>query len=106
MVGSRMSNETLPLEVLAKRVRAAVSGGFTAEMVNRIPMHPDHGHIPLVSIVDVASLDLPGFCSALHAFYFWSVRRGHCTPGRRTSCPRGYHGPSGKMIYYYPGEEG
>jgi hypothetical protein len=44
-----MSNEALPDEEVAARVRAAVSGDFQLELVNSFPMKPDEGYFDLVS---------------------------------------------------------
>jgi len=44
-----MSNEALPDEEFAARVRAAVSGDFQPELVNSFPMKADEGYFDLVS---------------------------------------------------------
>jgi hypothetical protein len=44
-----MSNEALPDEEVAARVRAAVSGDFHLEHVNGFPMNPEKGYYDLVS---------------------------------------------------------
>jgi hypothetical protein len=45
----RMSNEALPDEEVAARVREAVSGDFQPEHVNSFPMKPGEGYYDLVS---------------------------------------------------------
>ena len=44
-----MSNEALPDEVVAARVRAPVVGDFQPEQVNGFPMKPNQGYYDLVS---------------------------------------------------------
>ena len=43
-----MTNEALPDEEVAARVRATVAGDFQSEQVNGIPMKPDQGYYDLV----------------------------------------------------------
>jgi len=45
----RMSNEALPDEEVATRVRAAILGDFQPESVNSFPMKPNKGYFHLVS---------------------------------------------------------
>jgi len=47
----RMSNEALPDEEVAARVRAAVSGDFQPEHVNGFPMKPKKDYYDLVSLL-------------------------------------------------------
>jgi hypothetical protein len=48
--GSQMSHETLPLDEVVRCARWMV-GGFKQEDVDRVPMRPNQGFEPLVSIV-------------------------------------------------------
>jgi hypothetical protein len=51
--GSRMSHETLPLDEVARRARWMV-GSFKQEDVDKVPMRPNQGFEPLVSVVPLA----------------------------------------------------
>jgi hypothetical protein len=48
--GSRMSHESLPLDEVARRARWMV-GSFKQEDIDRVPMRPTQGFVPLVSVV-------------------------------------------------------
>jgi hypothetical protein len=52
--GSQMLHETLPLDEVARRVRWMV-GSFKQEDIDRVPMRPNQGFEPLVSVVPLAS---------------------------------------------------
>jgi hypothetical protein len=52
--GSRMSHETLPLDEVARRVWWMV-GSFKQEDIDKVPMRPNQGFEPLVSVVPLAS---------------------------------------------------
>ena len=54
----QMSNEALPDEEVAARVRAAISGDFQPEHVNTFPMKPDEGYYDLVSLSSHCHLPL------------------------------------------------
>jgi hypothetical protein len=56
--GCRMLHETLPLDEIVRRARWMV-GGFKQEDVDRVPMRPNQGFEPLVSIVLSASCPFP-----------------------------------------------
>jgi hypothetical protein len=56
--GSQMSHETLPLDEVVQCARWMV-GGFKQEDVDRVPMRPNQGFEPLVSIVLSASCPFP-----------------------------------------------
>lgn len=49
MEACRMSNEALPAEEVAARVRAAVSSDFQPDSVNSFPMRTDEGYFDLAS---------------------------------------------------------
>jgi hypothetical protein len=52
-----MSPETLPLNEVVRRARW-VMGGFKQEDIDRVPMRPNQGFEPLVSIVSLVSCPL------------------------------------------------
>jgi hypothetical protein len=52
--GSRMSHETLLLNEVVRRARW-VMGGFKQEDIDRVPMRPNQGFKPLVSVVLLVS---------------------------------------------------
>jgi hypothetical protein len=58
MEGSRMSHETLPLDEVVRGARW-VMGGFKQEDIDRVPMRPNQGFEPLVSIVSLVSCLFP-----------------------------------------------
>jgi hypothetical protein len=51
--GSQMSHETLPLDEVARRAQWLV-GSFKQEDINKVPMRPNQGFEPLVSVVSLA----------------------------------------------------
>jgi hypothetical protein len=51
--GSQMSHETLPLDEVARRARWVV-GSFKQEDIDKVPMRPNQGFEPLVSVVSLA----------------------------------------------------
>ena len=71
----RMSNEVLPDEEVASRVRAAVSGDFEPEHVNSLPMKPDEGYFDLVSPSSYHQSILV-FCFVISCLIF--LRFGSC----------------------------
>jgi hypothetical protein len=52
--GSRMSHETLPLDEVARCTQWMV-GSFKQEDIDRVPMRPNQGFEPLVSVFPLAS---------------------------------------------------
>jgi hypothetical protein len=55
--GSRMSHETLPLDKVARRAWWMVDS-FKQEDIDRVPMRPNQGFEPLVSV----AVSLKSFC--------------------------------------------
>jgi hypothetical protein len=51
--GSQMSHKTLPLDEVARHARWMV-GSFKQEDVDKVPMRPNQGFEPLVSVVPLA----------------------------------------------------
>jgi hypothetical protein len=51
--GSQMSHETLPLDEVARHARWMV-GSFKQEDIDKVPMRPNQGFEPLVSVVSLA----------------------------------------------------
>jgi hypothetical protein len=51
--GSQMSHETLHLDKVARRARWMV-GSFKQEDIDKVPMRPNLGFEPLVSVVSLA----------------------------------------------------
>jgi hypothetical protein len=49
-----MSHETLPLDEVARRAWWMV-GSFKQEDIDRVPMRPNQGFVPMVSFVSLAS---------------------------------------------------
>jgi hypothetical protein len=62
MEGSWMSHETLPLDKVIRRAQW-VMGGFKQEDIDKVPMRPNQGFEPLVSIVLLVSCPLPPWFS-------------------------------------------
>jgi hypothetical protein len=58
MEGCRMSHGTLPLDEVILRAWW-VMGGFKQEDIDRVPMRPNQGLEPLVSIVSLVSCPFP-----------------------------------------------
>jgi hypothetical protein len=57
-----MSHETLSLDEVVRRTRWVV-GGFKQEDIDEVPMRPNQGFEPLVSIVSLASCPFPSWFS-------------------------------------------
>jgi hypothetical protein len=51
--GSQMSHETLPLDEVARRVWWMV-GSFKQEDIDKVPMRPNQGFEPHVSVISLA----------------------------------------------------
>jgi hypothetical protein len=51
--GSQMSHETLPLDEVARHARWMM-GSFKQEDIDRVPIRPNQGFEPLVSVVPLA----------------------------------------------------
>jgi hypothetical protein len=102
--GSRMSHETLPLDEVVRRARW-VMGSFKQEDIDKVPMRPNQGFEPVVSVVlpVLSSPFLLGLVDLTHrAFYAGSVSG----QGLTATSPRGSRCSTGETSLRGLGEEG
>jgi hypothetical protein len=77
-----MSHETLPLDEVARHARWMV-GSFKQDDIDKVPMRPNQGFEPLVSVVSLALCPFASWLSwfspsrLLCRICWWSRTRGH-----------------------------
>jgi hypothetical protein len=99
-----MSHETLPLDVVARRVWWMV-GSFRQEDIDRVPMRPNQGFEPLVSVALLVSSSLSslGLVDLTHRV----SRVGFiCGQGLAATGPGGSRCSRGEASFCGLGEEG
>jgi hypothetical protein len=102
--GSQMSHETLPLDEVVRRARWMV-GSFRQEDVDRVPMRPNQGFEPLVSVALLVSGSLSslGLVDLTHRV---SCAGSVCGQGFAATGLGGLHCLTGEVSFCGLGEEG
>jgi hypothetical protein len=99
-----MSHKTLPLDEVVRRARWMV-GSFRQEDVDRVPMRPNQGFEPLVSVALLVSRSL-SFLGLVDLTHRVSCARSVCGQGFAATGLGGLRCLTGEVSFRGPGEEG